>query len=83
MVGVMTSQPRPPFEIPFADSAAMLAADAARYRALPPIDRWRRLFALRAWGAWQTQARLAAEREPAAEIRWREIQQELFARHAR
>lgn len=79
----MTSPPRSPLEIPFPDPAVVVAADAARYRALPPIERWRRLFALRAWGTRQSRARSAAEREPAAEIRWREIQKELFARHAR
>ncbi len=83
MLPVMTSQPRSPREIPFPDSAAVVAADAARYRALPSIERWRRLFALQAWGARQALARPAAEREPAAEVRWREIQKELFARHAR
>jgi len=79
----MPSSPRSPLTILFPDSAAVVAADAARFRALPPIERWRRLFALRRWGARQTMARPVSEREPATEIRWREIQKELFARHAR
>lgn len=78
----MPSPPRSPLTIPFPDSAAVVAADAARFRALPPIERWRRLFALRRWGTRQTMAHPVGEREPATEIRWREIQKELFARHA-
>jgi hypothetical protein len=70
-------------EIPFPDARAVVAADANRFQALPPHERWQRLFALRAWGRRQSASRPVAPRESAAEIRWQEIQRELFARHAR
>jgi len=70
-------------EIPFPDARAVVASDATRYQALPPRERWRRLFALRAWGMRQSVSRPVAPRESAAEVRWQEIQRELFTRHAR
>ena len=69
-------------EIPFPDARAVVAADATRYQALPPRERWQRLFALRAWGKRQSDSRPVARRDSAAEARWQEIQRELFARHA-
>ncbi|MFY8220777.1 MAG: hypothetical protein ACOVJ6_02580 [Pirellulales bacterium] len=70
-------------EIPFPDARAVVASDATRYQALPPRERWQRLFALRAWGMRQSVSRPVAPRESAAEVRWQEIQRELFTRHAR
>ena len=70
-------------EIPFPDARAVVAADASRYQALPSRERWQRLFALRAWGRRQSVSRPASVRDSAAEVRWQDIQRELFARHAR
>jgi hypothetical protein len=79
----MTETPQHPIEIAFPDPTAVIAADAVRYQALPPKERWRKLFSLRAWGTRQAGARAASQRQTAAEARWQEIQRELFARHAR
>lgn len=70
-------------EIPFPDARAVVASDARRYQALPPLERWQRLFALRSWGSLQTRARPVARRDQASEAQWQKIQRELFARHAR
>jgi len=70
-------------EIPFPDARAVVASDARRYQALPPRERWQQIFALRTWGMRQSVSRPVATRESAAEVRWQEIQRELFTRHAR
>jgi len=70
-------------EIPFPDARAVVAADARRFQSLPPLERWRRLFALRSWGAAQQRKRSASGRDDASEARWREIQLDLFQRHGR
>jgi len=79
----MTATPQHPIKIAFPDPSAVIAADAVRYQALPPAERWRRLFDLRAWGTRQAGVRPASLRQTSAEDRWQEIQKELFARHAR
>lgn len=79
----MTETPQYPIEIAFPDPTAVIAADAVRYQALPPPERWRKLFSLRAWGTRLAGARAGSRRQTAAEARWQEIQRELFASHAR
>lgn len=76
-----------PPAIPFPDPRAVIADDARRFRRLPDSERWQELFALHAWGNKQVVAsgrrnetdRLWEEEEN----RWRQIQAELFSRHAR
>ena len=70
-------------DVPFPDGRAVVAADAKRYQSLPPLERWRRLFALRAWGTRQAASRRGSRSNAVAEIRWQEIQKALFARHGR
>lgn len=70
-------------DVPFPDVRAIVAADAKRYQSLPSVERWRRLFALRAWGTRQGASRPGSHPDTAAEVRWQEIQKDLFAHHAR
>lgn len=70
----------------FPDPRDVVAADARRFRALPPRERWREIFALRAYGARQTWAsprRAAIEQlEEAEEARGRAVLRELIEHHA-
>lgn len=70
-------------DVPFPDARAVIAEDAKRYQSLPPVERWRRLFALRGWGTRQGGSRSGSQLNAAAELRWQEIQRDLFARHGR
>lgn len=69
----------------FPDHRAVIREDAARFRLLPPRERWRELFALRAWAhrlpASGPRSRMMRDVEAEAEARWQAIQRELFARH--
>ncbi len=83
----MRPEPASSDSVVFPDVRGVIAADAARFRSLPPVDRWRELFAIRRWGDRQVRdparceavARLWADEEN----RWRHIQAELIARHGR
>ncbi len=70
-------------DVPFPDARAVIAADAKRYQSLSPAERWRQLFALLAWGTQQRASRPVSVADTAAEVRWQEIQKDLFAHHAR
>lgn len=70
-------------DVPFPDVRAVVAADAKRYQSLPPAERWRQLFAVRAWGTRQRASRTGSHPDTLAEVRWQEIQKDLFAHHAR
>lgn len=71
----------------FPDVREVIAADAARFRALAPMERWQELFAIRRWG--ELRARDPARRATIErlwaddEARWRRIQAELIARHGK
>jgi hypothetical protein len=71
----------------FPDHREVIAADARRFRSLPPHERWGQLFALRAWGHRLTAAAPNKDSiralEAAAEAAWQAVQRELFARHGR
>lgn len=83
----MRPEPSPTGGPEFPDVRDVIAADAARFRSLTPVDRWRELFAVRRWG--DRQARDPARRETVERLwaddedRWRRIQAELIARHGR
>lgn len=69
----------------FPDHRAVIAADARRFRSLAPHERWRELFALRAWGDRLTKTSSRSESIRSlgddAEAAWQAVQRELFARH--
>lgn len=69
----------------FPDHRAVIAADARRFRSLPPRERWAELFTLHVWGNRLTVASPRAESiralEAEAEAAWQAVQRELFARH--